>query len=367
MRSRLAPAGLAITLPWLGISGLYAPAVLAEPTHSLSAGVWANYRYVRDDDRDEESWGDIADEALILYADGHAGDDGHWSYSAELRIGPGSFTDPANNSTGDSYALHKAWVGWQVHDTTTLRFGKSQVPFGWKTVNFWPGDILLAGYGDQMDVGVKLSSSTGPWRYDLAYYHADDWGERSTDTVDDNGHWGSSNTFRKVQTLVANGAFEFAQGQRLAVSVQTGQLQDLSNPATVDAVDGDHLGYVLWYHGQFGDAYAKLAYIGMERELPTAYRESAGLPQRIENTRLAAELGYRSGDWFFYLDASLAEPDTAGNSADRVSAYAPGLSYHYGPGWIYVEMLSQDGFVDRDGQIGEGDFDALYLSVDFYL
>ena len=49
------------------------------------------------------------------------------------------------------------------------------------------------------------------------------------------------------------------------------------------------------------------------------------------------------------------------------AAFAPGMRYDYGPGCIYLEYLTQNGFIDRNGEVGEGDFDAIYLSVDFYL
>lgn len=353
----------------LGIGAVVTPvntAVAADTT--LTIGAWANYRYVQDDDRDDETLGDFASEALIIYADGNGSADNEaWSYSAELRIGPGSFSDPNNNSSGDNFTLHKAWIGWQAGANTIIRFGKSQVPFGWKTVNFWPGDILQAGYGDQMDVGFKLNSSAGRMQYALAYYHADDWGERSTDTADDNGHWGSSDTYRKVQTFVGDVGFEFAPGQQIHLSAQSGGLQDLTGMSPDDEIDGDHSALALWYHGSFGPAYVKAEYMTMERELPANLRAANGLPDSIENSRAFVELGYASGNWFFYIDGSLAMPDTAGNPADDVTAFAPGMSYDYGPGWIYIEYLTQDGFVGRNGIVGEGDFDALYLSADFYL
>lgn len=330
----------------------------------LSAGVWMNYQYLYDNASSphKETRGDFGNEALILYADGQAPEgEGNWSYSAELRIGPGSFTDPDNNSTGDSFALHKAWVGWSFGENGLLRIGKSQVPFGWKTVNFWPGDILQAGFGDQMDVGAKFSNQVDALKYDLAYYHADDWGDKSTDTVDDNRHWGSSTTFRKVQTVVGNLEYEFMPGQRIALSAQGGRLQDLTDSG-IGEVDGDHNAVVLWYHGEYGPLYSKLEYIRMQRDLPAGVGGA-----RIKNSRIAAEVGYRTGPWFFYLDASMAQPDTAGSTADDVTAFAPGFSYDYGPGWIYVEVLTQNGDVDRNGQVQEGDFDALYISLDFYL
>lgn len=332
---------------------------------SLSGGVWGTYQYLPDDEANTNTHGEFTGEALILYADGKAEGDGNWLYSAEARFGPGSFTDPENNSTGDQFTLHKAWVGWQLNEQHVLRVGKSQVPFGWKTVNFWPGDILLAGFGDQMDVGFKLSGDQPRWQYDLAYYVADDWGGTSTDTVDDNGHWGSSTTFRKVQTLVGNLAWKIDADHHLGVSLQRGQLQDLTG--TPDKpTSGAHHAYVIYVEGEQKQLFYKASYIKQERSLPDAYHTLVGLPENISNTRIAAEVGYHWGDWAFYLDASLAQPDTEGNTADDVTAFAPGARYDYGPGWLYIEYLTQDGFVDRDGQVGEGDFEAIYLSLDFY-
>lgn len=348
----------------LGVA-LAASGVQAENNFTL--GVWGNYRYLPGDETSQNTWGQIRDEAMILYASGRAdAGEGRWLYASELRIGPGSFTDPENNSTGDQVALHQAWVGWQLNDSHLVKVGKSQVPFGWKTVNFWPGDMLLAGYGDQMDVGIKVSGSHQRWHYAAAFYLADDWGGESTDTLDDNAHWGSSTGYRKVQTWVGDLNYELTPSHKLGVSLQAGGLQDLTGLGA-NEVDGDHRAAVLYYLGQYRGFYAKASYIAMNRELPERYRAREQLPGEIENRRLAAELGYNRGPWSFYLDLSSAEPDTEGNLSGRVNAIAPGLRYDYGPGWLYVEYLNQSGDVDRNGQIVEGDFDALYITLDFYL
>lgn len=341
-------------------------ALSAEPVQKLSAGVWGTFQYLPGENSNTNSGGEFTGEALILYADGKGEAPETWLYSAEMRFGPGSFTDPDNNSSGDQIALHKAWVGWQLSDHHIVRVGKSQVPFGWKTINFWPGDVLLGGFGDQMDVGLKLSGIEADYLYDLAYYAADDWGGTSTDTLDDNGHWGSSTTYRKVQTWVGNARWQATKQHALGISLQAGQLQDLTG--TPDKpTSGSHQAAVIYYEGEVDQMFFKASYITQSRELPTAYQQAATLPDEIENDRYAVEIGYNRGDWSFYLDASAAEPNTEGNSADRVTAVAPGARYDYGPGWIYVEYLWQDGYIGRDGEVGEGEFDALYISLDFYL
>lgn len=337
--------------------------VMAESVFTL--GVWANYSYLPGDKTSQDTWGRIGDEAAILYAQGQADEnEGTWSYGAELRIGPGSFTDPENNSTGDRIALHEAWAAWQLTEHQLLVVGKNQVPFGWKTVNFWPGDIHLAGFGDQMDVGVRLSGNALPWRYDVGFYLADDWGT-STDTVDDNRHWGSTDTFRKVRTWVGNLVYNFGGRHALGFSIQAGKLQDLTDIGG-NKVDGDHRAAAIHYQSNFDNFYTGVSYISMQRHLPTHYLQQAQLPDSIENQRLAGKLGYEQGKWNFYVDLSLAEPDSS-REMKRIYAAAPGFRYDYGPGWIYVEYLYQTGDLNRDGMVVKGHFDAVYVTVDFYL
>ncbi|MVF12025.1 hypothetical protein FT643_07675 [Ketobacter sp. MCCC 1A13808] len=359
----------------LGISpALFTATMLTIPCnstaqHTLSGGFWANYQYLPDDEANKNSWGEIGSEALILYLDGAADEaDGRWLYSAEVRAGRGSFTDPDNNSSGDQWGVHKAWVGWQLSPQHQIKVGKSQVPFGWKSINFWPGDMLLGGYGDQMDVGAKLEGDFTGWRYDAALYLADDWGTTSTDTMDDNGHWGSSDTYRKVQTWVGNIEYSLTAQHTIGASVQAGKLQDLTgNPER--PVDDSHKAAVLYYQGTMGNWYLNASLVSTQRDLPTEYAQiqTPPLPDEIENQRYGLELGYTRGNWNWYLDTTAAKPDTQGSDADTVTALAPGFKYDYGPGWVYVEYLTQDGFIDRNGMIGEGDFEALYVTLDFYL
>lgn len=344
------------------VSGAAAAAALSvasvHASPNLSGGIWFNYQYQQNNPQHQNSWGVIDNEALVLYADGDV-EDTQWSYSAEARFGPGGFTDPDNNSTGGQYGIHKAWIAYQIEDGAKITVGKSQVPFAWKTANFWPGDMFLAGYGDQMDVGVKASQTfESGLHYDAALYLADDW-STSTDTMDDNGHWGSTATYRKVQTAVGNLSYALTDAHTLGVSAQAGGLQELVSGE--GDISGDLQAAALYYLGQFGALSAKASVIATERNLPD---EVADLT--VENTRYAGELGYTHGKWFFYADLTYATPDTEGSDADTIRAFAPGLSYHYGPGWLYLEYLTQDGYIDRNGQALEGDFDALYATVDFY-
>ena len=367
--------------------GLFAASAVCTPITAtagaeLSAGVWWVYQNVTNsdfnsasfsEDLDNETGGNFADPALILYADDD-GSHGPWHFSAETRIGTGSFTCAANNNSGDNFTVHKAWIGYDLTEETSLKIGKSQVPFGWKTANFWPGDGLQGGYGDQMDVGLKLSGDAGAIHYDAAYYHQDDWGEDSTDTVDDNGHWGSSATYRKIKTGVVNVDWNFLEHHTVGASAQYGRMQDLvpvanGNPSASND-EGTHQAYDLHYMFEMDNWSAKYRFISVERDFDgmDALLASADAPvdNKIENQRHVVEVGYNHNDWFYYVDAGVASTDTTGNDADDVQFIAPGIRYQYGPGWIYFEYLQSDGDINAYGDVYESDFDAAYVAFDFY-
>jgi hypothetical protein len=361
-------------------------AALAGP--ELSAGTWWVYQNTLESDfaddqapssqssafsdgLDSETGGSFADPAFILYATDD-GSHGPWHFQSEMRIGTGSFSDAGNNNSGDNFTMHKAWIGYDLNDSTSLKFGKSQVPFGWKTVNFWPGDILQAGYGDQMDIGLKLSGEQDLISYDVAYYHQDDWGETSTDTVDDNGHWGSSTTYRKIKTGVANVDLNFTEGHTVGVSYQVGRMQDLAAATAGDQNDtGEHDALDVHYYMNIGDFVGKYRYIDTERDFSemNAFLATASAPTDdvVANSRHAVHLGTNLSDQLYvWFEGSSAKTDTTGNNSERIEAYAPGVRYDYGPGWLYLEYLWQNGGINRNGEVYEADFRTVYASFDFY-
>ena len=358
----------------------------AQAEQLLSGGVWMNYRYITDsafegvgisDDFDRETGGTLGDPALILYASDQ-GQYGPTRFAAEVRFGKGSFTDPDNNGTGDYLAFKEAWVGRELANDMLVRVGKMAVPAGYKTVNFWPGDLLQGGYGDQMDVGLSLSGERAPLRYELAYFHADDFGETSTDTMDDNGHWGQSScnsatagdcdlAYRKMQTLAGKVAWQISSRHTLGLALQSGRLQDLAatedeSPAAVQRsarLSGRHHAVDLHYTYTNGPWLLQARHIEVQRELPER-------SEKVHNHRQSLSTAYTRGDWFWYLDLTSAATRTRGNETDRVYAWSPGVRYDYGPGWVYLEYLWSDGDIGRDGDIYAADFRAIYATVDFY-
>lgn len=363
------------------ILALAITATAAVPTYastSIGGGIWLNHQQTTQDsagkapERDAQTLGVTNSEALILYVD-HQQEDSNWQLSGEWRAGSGSFSDSANNTSGDSTGFHKLWVGYNFSKDRKVLIGKSEVPFGWKTVNFWGGDMALGGYGDQMDVGIKFSDKQDAINYDLAWYVSDDFGATSTDTMDDNGHWGSSATYRKVNTAVANIGYDLDSKSTIGFSYQMGELQDLSStPADDKSPFGSHNAWNLWYKGNFGNLQAMAQVLGTQRD--DLDKVVPGAADEVKTLRHALSLSYLAGPFNYYIEYTGASTDTKGNKAGDMVAFTPGVSYNYGPGWIYAEYLTQYNYIDADGDVADSGnasnddsrFSAMYLTIDYY-
>ncbi|MFT4775816.1 MAG: hypothetical protein ACI9B7_000181 [Oleispira sp.] len=349
----------------------------ASASTAISGGIWLNHQQTTEDTgsdgsvREESTLGTMHNESLILYID-HKKEDSAWQLSSEWRTGQGSFSDSSNNNSGDTSGFHKLWVGYNFSADRQLVIGKSKNPFGFGTSNFWPGDMGLGGFGDQMDVGVKFSDKQDAISYDLAWFVADDFGTTSTDSMDDNGHWGSATTYRKVNTAVANIGFDVSENSTVGVSYQQGELQDLSgSEPDTDSIFGDHNAWDVWYTGTYGNVGVKAQVIGTQRNDLNKIGVGA---DEVKTMRQSLTVSYAAGPFSYYIDYTGVASDTDGNDASDMVAFAPGVSYNYGPGWIYAEYLTQSNYLDSNSDVAdvgnaandESKFSALYLTVDYY-
>jgi hypothetical protein len=352
-------------------------AVPAYASTAISGGIWLNQQQTTEDtgaqgaEREGQTLGVTNSEALILYID-HQQEGSDWQLSSEWRTGPGSFSDSANNPTGDTSGFHKLWVGYNFSEDRKVFIGKSQVPFGWATINFWPGDMGLGGYADQLDVGVKFSDKTSDISYDLAWYISDDFGATSTDTMDDNGHWGSSTTYRKVNTAVANVGYDLSSSNTVGFSYQQGELQDLTGTQpNTDSTFGGHNAWDVWYTGTFGNMSLMAQVMGTQRD---GLDKIAAGADEVKTLRQAVTVSYAAGPFNYYVEYTGVSTDTKGNKASDMVAFAPGVSYNYGPGWIYAEYLTQSNYLDTNSDVAdsgnaandESKFSAMYLTIDYY-
>lgn len=74
--------------------------------------------------------------------------------------------------------LHTGWLGYQFDEKRQLQLGVNRVPFGPKAYGvsqswFFDQHYYL-GLADDMDLGVKYHHEAGNWKWDVAYYFADE-------------------------------------------------------------------------------------------------------------------------------------------------------------------------------------------------
>ena len=134
---------------------------------------------------------------------------------------------------------------------------------------------------------------------------------------------------------------------------------------------GRHEALDLHYYLDIRDFVGKYRFIDMERDFSemTGFLASASAPtsDEVKNRRHAVHLGYNvTEQWYVWFEGSAAKTDTRGNDTAQVEAYAPGIRYDYGPGWIYLEYLTSNGDIGRNGDIYEADFSSFYATIDYY-
>jgi hypothetical protein len=143
--------------------------------------------------------------------------------------------------------LHTGWVGYQIDEASQIQVGVNRVPFGpgaYGVSNSWFFDQhYYVGLADDMDLGVKYSTSHGNWDFDLAFYISDEgqWRGASADSArysydivkNENG-----NGYEERNTLNARAIYNFDDGgvlTALGASAQFGQL----DAAGTSGSDGD--------------------------------------------------------------------------------------------------------------------------------
>jgi hypothetical protein len=75
--------------------------------------------------------------------------------------------------------LHTGWLGYEFDDASQVQVGLTRVPFGpgpYGVSQSWFFDQhYYVGLSDDMDLGIKYSTSRGNWDLDLAYFASSEW------------------------------------------------------------------------------------------------------------------------------------------------------------------------------------------------
>lgn len=173
--------------------------------------------------------------------------------------------------------LHTGWIGMQLSETASVQVGVNRVPFGpgaYGVSNSWFFDQhYYVGLADDMDLGIKYTTTLGNWTVDLAYYFSDEgsWRGRSRDSARysyDIVPNESGNGYRERHQFNARAIYAFGPDSPLTAvgaSLQYGQLEARGNTGSsgdslAASVHGSaNLGgfnlsaQLTWYHHDIGD------------------------------------------------------------------------------------------------------------------
>ena len=354
----------------------------------LGFGAWVNYTYDVDNDASEDRYGDLDFESFNIYANHQHGD---WFFDGEVRLGAGSFQVSGIDDGEDTNAtaasrnvvgVKELAIGRHYGEEWTMTVGKTEVPFTYSRFNFWPGERLASGFGDQYNPGIRFDFDpvNNPMDMSFMYIKSQNW---STDTtsLDDGtlGHWGANDTYHKINTLVAD--LGFTQGDfRYGASLQAGQLADQGDQSGLDAADEieTHWAAGLYTEGTVGawDLAGQLVHYdqGDTDEFHDAIN-TAGSSDTYD-TQGSGQVGmlsagFNAGDWYHYGDLTGRSADSDFDADDTYDLVL-GSRYNYGPGFIYAELQLENITGEDDGITGDGDAgdrdstQAVYLTMDYY-
>ncbi len=151
--------------------------------------------------------------------------------------------------------VHHAYIGYNFSDTLQAQLGVTEVPFGnmpYEYHNFWGGISYYIGLDDDLDMGLKVIKTAGPWDLQVAFFKNEEWGsasklERYSYDVVTGGDQANEETNQVNARVVYTADYgDFGQTE-IGLSGEWGQLY---NSVTTDM--GDHWAAAVHLNGNYG-------------------------------------------------------------------------------------------------------------------
>jgi len=291
----------------------------------------------------------------------------------------------------DGYSMmHTAWLGYQLDHFGTVRAGIVRVPFGpgnYGVSSSWYFDQhFYVGLIDDMDLGVRWTTSVGGLNVDLAYFFQDEghWdGDSSLDSARysyDPVIWGKANGtcnagddrcgFTENGQINLRAVYAMDGGGDVGASIQYGRLEGTN----VDDSGANHFAASVHGTTSFGDVklVSQLSYYKYDITEDTPWRGSGALIPMgaYEWPELVATEG-----WIPAVSLRYGGVDTSGLTwLDSVTPYVEwssilkqqdgfndsslwtiGASWFWGGVYVYTDIGFSDGnfFVGPGGDFGD--------------
>lgn len=372
MRDALPPIGIIA----LGLALLLMPpgyATAQDSPVSIGGALGVNWIYGDYDDQRGDSPGDVRLEIFRLNAD----------------LNHNNLIGRVEYRWYDGYSMmHTAWLGYQSDDVGTVRAGVVRVPFGpggYGVSSSWYFDQhFYVGLIDDMDLGVRWTTSIGGLEVDLAYFFEDEghW----TGTTLDSSRYNYDPVIRRNNAdgdcfdgdnrcgFKENGQFNLRAvypmdgGGDIGASIQYGQLEGTN----IDDNGADHFAASVHGTTSFGDLklVSQLSYYKYDITDETPWETGdLILVGAYDYTDLIASEG-----WIPSISLRYGGIDTSELSwLDSVTPYVEwssilktndefndsslwtiGASWYWGGVYVYTDLGFSDGnwFVGKSGDFG---------------
>ncbi|MGK0411000.1 MAG: hypothetical protein ACJASB_003189 [Shewanella psychromarinicola] len=144
--------------------------------------------------------------------------------------------------------VHHAYMGYQFDEAQSVQVGVTQVPFGllpYAAHSFWFGATYYLGFEDDYDAGIHYKNEKDGWRYDLAYFSNDEYGNGArVDRYSFDVATTDQSPYEESGQINARVEREFTSGDvthKLGGSLQLSQLDYMADISSVDGEDVDSL------------------------------------------------------------------------------------------------------------------------------
>lgn len=285
--------------------------------------------------------------------------------------------------------LHTGWVGYRLSEKSQVQVGLNRVPFGvgpYGPANSWFFDQhYYVGLSDDMDMGIKYSTSMGNITLDLAYYamsepdfngDSAESARYSYDIVDNGGEYSHYEERNQVNVRAVYSMAFSSLTNDLGVSLQWGELK--ADGAFADDSDawatsihnkttlGNFALMLQLTHYKYGADYHPGT--GLSDDLITMGAYDFAWPVASEGTIPAIALSYTwkpSLNWIdsitFYNDYSVIIKDGSlpdGRELNNSAMNVTGMAIASGGWYIYVDYDYSNGnyFVGNEGDVYGADY-----------
>ncbi len=348
----------------------------------VGGAIRANYilgDYVTSGDDGPERGGNGGDVELDTFRINLDYNNGPWVGKAEYRW-----------YTGYNF-LHTGWIGYNFPEAGQIQVGQNRVPFGvgaYGPANSWFFDQhYYVGLADDMDVGIKYTTSRGNLSFDLAYYFmaepsyngdSPESARYSYDIVDNGGEYSHYEERNQVNARAIYSFSDLPLPTDLGISLQWGQLKaDSAFADDSDAWAASIHSKTTWNNWALMLQLTQYKYdadynegTGLTNDLITMGAYDFAWPVASEGTIPAVALSYTWNptlDWIdsitFYNDYSVILKDGSlpdGTDFNDSAMNVTGMAIASGGWYIYVDYAYSNGnyFVGNEGDVYGADYSS---------